>query len=105
MLDKPNGKKSGKGLALLIGLGRKKPDSDKGSEVPDSEDSLGSEASDSGGDDKVSMALGDLADSMGVPEENRDKFMSDFKTAVKACMEGDEPDESDSSDSGMSFGS
>jgi len=78
-------KSSGKGVALLAKLGRRKPEeSSAESDMPMGGDEPAPM------DDKFDMACSDLADSIGLPEEKRDSFASAFKMAVKAATdEGD----------------
>ena len=72
------------GLAVLIGIGRKKVGSDADKSMPEeSKDDMSSMGDDGMGAED--MAIGDLADTMGLPEEKRGEFASAFKAAVKAC--------------------
>lgn len=83
--------KPGKGLSLLIGIGKKKPVDDGAmpgstADDPDMDGDMHDPAEAGETEDKATMAAHDLADSLGVPDENKDAFASAFKTAVKACV-------------------
>lgn len=75
------------GLAVLIGIGRKKIGAGGDDEATKDEPSSNDLGQDDEGNDKEDMALGDLAEAIGVPEHELDNFKSAFKSAVKACLE------------------
>lgn len=76
----------------LLAIAKKKA----GVNSPSDSTSMGDESMDSGGDDKARMAVDDLADLVGCPEDKRDAFFSAFQSAVKAMDDdsgmGDEGD-------------
>lgn len=82
-MDKPKGK----GMALLALLGRKKPSSSEDDGALPGSTSDEPSTPDMGGGDTADMAISELSDTLGVPDEQKESFTSDFKAAVKACMD------------------
>lgn len=85
-------KKPSVGLGLLAIAKKKSGLSDSG------DGDMGGSDADSEDSDKATMAMDDLADCLGVPDEKRDDFYRYFKTAVAAVdddsdLGGDEGDE------------
>lgn len=95
-------KDKGAGLALLIKMGKKKPSDDGSGDAPadtdSSPDMMGSGSDEkfgspedkmggSDGSERADMAVSDLADTMGLPDESKDAFMSAFKNAIRACKD------------------
>lgn len=85
-MKKPEGK-----MSVLIAQAYKKKNGLGGAD--DAEES--SPDMESEGDDKADMALSDLAELIGLPEDKIDDFKSCFKSAVKACKGDSEEESSD----------